>query len=223
MPAAPTYVLRYFPIIGRGEPARILLAAAGVEWAEEHPDWPQAKADQPFGHLPVLIEKTEGRPDLVVSESGAIERFLARTYGLVPADPRQAVVQEQLRDLLADATNAFFEHVVADKEGAGAALQQKKRDEYEALLDMAIAHQTALLRQNGDTGRMFGAELSYADIAAYAFFKSQLTFCASLRPDLPARLRPRLTPEIARLVAAVEADPKIASYMSASESLAALL
>ncbi|KAJ2820530.1 hypothetical protein GGI24_004459, partial [Coemansia furcata] len=93
----PSFIFRYFNTIGFGETSRLLLTAAKVDWTEEHPEWPQEKPNQPFGRLPVLIERcTDGSPDLVLSESATIERYLARTYGFLPMDPRQAALQEQL-------------------------------------------------------------------------------------------------------------------------------
>ncbi|KAJ2626662.1 hypothetical protein H4R22_004730, partial [Coemansia sp. RSA 1290] len=57
MSDSPRYTLRYFDRIGVAEGSRILLTAAGVEWKEEHPEWPQEKPNQPFGRMPVLVEK----------------------------------------------------------------------------------------------------------------------------------------------------------------------
>ncbi|KAJ2687083.1 hypothetical protein H4R19_006660, partial [Coemansia spiralis] len=56
--ASPSFVLRYFDLAGRAEASRLLLTAANVEWTDEHPEWPAEKANQPFGVLPVLVEKS---------------------------------------------------------------------------------------------------------------------------------------------------------------------
>lgn len=50
--------LRYFPIYGRGEAIRIALKVAGVDVQDEvvtFEDWPNQKANQEFGRLPVLL------------------------------------------------------------------------------------------------------------------------------------------------------------------------
>ncbi|KAJ1956631.1 hypothetical protein GGI12_005259, partial [Dipsacomyces acuminosporus] len=87
MSAAPSYTLRYFNTAGISETIRLLLTAANASWTEEHPEWPQAKDQQPFGRLPVLVETSaEGKVDMVLSESKVIERYLARTYGFLPTD-----------------------------------------------------------------------------------------------------------------------------------------
>ncbi|KAJ2422350.1 hypothetical protein GGF41_003537, partial [Coemansia sp. RSA 2531] len=162
-----SYVFRYFNTIGYGETTRLLLTAAKVEWTEEHPEWPQEKSNQPFGRLPVLIEQSiDGSPDLVLSESTTIERYLARTYGFLPMDPRQAALQEQLRDRQNDVLLTFREYMsVPDsaKEGVYA--------KFEGLLDRVISIHTGLLRENGNTGYSFGPSLSYADMAMYTFMK----------------------------------------------------
>ncbi|KAJ2331957.1 hypothetical protein GGH91_006287, partial [Coemansia sp. RSA 2671] len=94
-----SFTLRYFNTAGLAETIRLLLTAANVDWTEEHPEWPAEKSNQPFGRLPVLIQKSDdGEADFVISESVTIERYLARTYGFLPADPRKAALQEQIRD-----------------------------------------------------------------------------------------------------------------------------
>jgi len=69
--------LYYFPIAGRGELIRLICAAGGLEIDEGKPDAELKKADyaSPSG-LPLLKHG-----DLKISQSGAIEKYLA---GLVP-------------------------------------------------------------------------------------------------------------------------------------------
>ncbi|PIA18619.1 hypothetical protein COEREDRAFT_38719, partial [Coemansia reversa NRRL 1564] len=165
----PSYILRYFDAIGLGESIKLLLTAANIEWTDEHPEWPQEKPNQPFGRLPVLIEKsTDGSPDFVICESGNIERYLARTYGLLPADLRKAALQEQLRDQMMDVVIAFsgYSRSISEED------KKAKKEAFEEIFEKFIALLTKILQDNGSTGRLFGDSLSYADISIYTFFKN---------------------------------------------------
>ncbi|KAJ2898028.1 hypothetical protein IWW38_001530 [Coemansia aciculifera] len=214
-----SYTFRYFPVIGYGETSRLLLTAAKVEWTEENPEWPEEKPNQPFGRLPVLLEhSSDGGPDVVLSESGTIERYLARTYGFLPVDPSQAALQEQIRDRQVDTLLAFSNSMFV-KESAKEEVYAK----FEYLLDMFISTQTELLRKNGDTGRSFGTTLSYADIATYAFMKLFLIHCVQFSEVVPKLFKAKLTPELVKLAATVEADPLLAAYVEAKSSIAALV
>ncbi|KAJ1752829.1 hypothetical protein IW139_005105 [Coemansia sp. RSA 353] len=213
-----SYTLRYFDAIGLAESSRILLTAAGVEWTEEHPEWPQEKPNQPHGRLPVLVEKsTDGSPDFVICESTNIERYLARTYGFLPADLKQAALQEQIRDLISDVLSLFFTQVQCKDKDDKAEFQTK----FEGLLETLIKVQTKLLKDNGNTGRMFGDKLSYADIITYGLYIKLVVGFVRFNADIADNVKSKLTPEIVKLISAVESDPLVAKYKSRGGSLVA--
>ncbi|KAJ2279972.1 hypothetical protein GGH19_004281 [Coemansia sp. RSA 1807] len=212
-----SYILRYFDGIGISEATRLLLTAANVEWTEEHPEWPQEKANQPYGRMPVLIEKAvDGETDFVICESGSIERYLARKYGFIPADLKQAALQEQLRDLMFDVNHAL----------AGRLSSKCKEDrvesekKFEDLLALVIKEQTKLITSNDNSGHLFGDSLSYADIVLYGFYKNLLQSVVVLLPDVADIVRTMLTPEVLNLISAVESDPKVVKHTSKGNSLA---
>ncbi|KAJ1790304.1 hypothetical protein LPJ62_002000 [Coemansia sp. RSA 2167] len=214
------YILRYFDSTGLAESSRILLTAAGVEWTEEHPEWPQEKPNQPHGRMPVLIEKTtDDSPDFVICESSNIERYLARTYGFLPVDFKQAALQEQVRDLISDVNGLFTSYVYCQNANDRAMLFAK----FESLLDTLIETQTTLLKDNGSTGRMFGNSLSYADIVAYGFYINILINAAQFKPDIANLIKPKLTPELVKLISTVEFDPLIEKHKSKDGSLVAVV
>ncbi|KAJ2502037.1 hypothetical protein GGH96_001437 [Coemansia sp. RSA 1972] len=219
-PSNASYTLRYFDVIGLAESSRILLTAAGVEWADEHPEWPQEKPNQPHGRLPVLIEKsTDGSPDFVICESGNIERYLARTYGFLPADHKQAALQEQIRDLISDVGNLVTGYVQSKNEENKTELFTK----FEGLLETLIKVQTNLLKDNDNTGRLFGDKLSYADIIAYGFYMNMLVNFVKFKADIVDIIKPKLTPEIVKLISTVETDPLVAKHKSRGGSLVAVV
>ncbi|KAJ2008090.1 hypothetical protein GGI04_001269 [Coemansia thaxteri] len=213
------YTLRYFGVIGYGETSRLLLTAANVDWNEENPEWPAEKPNQPFGRLPVLIEKrADGKADFVLSESGTIERYLARTFGFLPADLQLAAQQEQLRDVQMDVLLAIRAHMMTKED-----LIEETTAKLEQLLDKLMSAQTELLRQNGNTGRLFGSTLSYADISAYAFLKLVFVHLPKYTELAPKMVKAKLTPEIAKLASTVEADPLLAAHTSTADKIASLV
>ncbi|KAJ2830044.1 hypothetical protein GGI24_001998 [Coemansia furcata] len=210
---------RYFKVAGFGETSRLLLTAAQVEWIEENPEWPQEKPNQPFGRLPVLIEQSaDSSPDLILSESATIERYIARTYGFLPADPRQAALQEQLRDRLNDVILAYFVPKSVNDE-AKAEAQAK----FEGLLDKLVTVNSELLRKSGNNGHLFGSTLSLADIATYAFLWMFLVKPMEALEDSPQLVKAKLTPELAKLAVTVEADPLLKAYAAKNGTRADLV
>ncbi|KAJ2728953.1 hypothetical protein H4S00_000724 [Coemansia sp. D1744] len=215
-----SYTLRYFDIVGLAESSRILLTAAGVEWTDEHPEWPQEKSNQPHGRMPVLVEKsTDDSPDFVICESSNIERYLARTYGFLPADLKQAALQEQIRDLSTDVIALFASHIHCKSEDDKTEFLTK----FEGLLETLIKVQTKLLKDNGNTGRMFGDKLSYADIVTYGFYMTTLVSFAKFRAEIVDIIKPKLTPELVKLISVVESDPLVVKHKSRGGSLAAVV
>ncbi|KAJ2805998.1 hypothetical protein H4R20_001867 [Coemansia guatemalensis] len=214
-----SYILRYFDLIGRGETCRLLLAAGEVDWVEEHPEWPQDKEKQPFGRLPVLIEKSADGSELVLSESSTIERYLGRIFGLLPADPRASAIQEQMCDRQADIIAACLVYAQVTAE------EDKKM--YLANIDdlftrMAKSHME-ILSANNCKSHLFGDKLSFADISLYAFYKMMGMYMGCYLKDAVKITKEKVTPEIVHLLASIEAEPLLASHLSKCESLAARL
>ncbi|KAJ2493293.1 hypothetical protein IWW37_000756 [Coemansia sp. RSA 2050] len=205
-----SYIFRYFDTIGLGETIRLLLTAAKVDWTEENPEWPQEKANQPFGRLPVLIERSaDGSPDFVLSESSTIERYLARTYGFLPIDPRGAALQEQLRDRQIDLIMSFRGHLTLSDSA-----KEEAYAKFEGLLDKMVNIHTAILRENGNTGYSFGSKLSYTDMAMYSFMKMFVIQFVQYSEKVPKLFKAKLTPELIKMASTLEADPLLEAYVS---------
>ncbi|KAI8321835.1 hypothetical protein GQ54DRAFT_171401 [Martensiomyces pterosporus] len=206
-----SYVFRYFGSQGIGETIRLLLTAAKVDWVEERTEWPQEKDNQPFKHLPVLLEKnSKDDIEFILSESQVIERYIARKFGLVPSDLQLASRQEQLRDQLAEVWLIHIEYCKATgprKE----ALVEKYETEARTLVEV----HSRILRENGSNGHYIGDAISYIDLAAYAFFKFfRHEGSRALEKQLNL-FAPDNAPEFSRLVEAVEAEPALEPYFAA--------
>uniref|UniRef100_A0A914DCF6 Glutathione S-transferase n=1 Tax=Acrobeloides nanus TaxID=290746 RepID=A0A914DCF6_9BILA len=101
------YKLYYLNFEGRGEPIRLLFHYAGVPFEDCRigvQDWKDTwKAKMPFGRVPVL--EIDG---VMLPESHAIGRYLAKNFGLVGADDLEAA---QIDALLSHFEEFFKESI----------------------------------------------------------------------------------------------------------------
>lgn len=104
---------------GRAETTRLLLAAAEASYRDTRfdssafagPDargncslsFAEFKAKSPFGQVPVLL--IDG--SVHIAQSRAIERFVARRFGLFGATPLQSAQIDATAELLRDLQDAF--------------------------------------------------------------------------------------------------------------------
>ncbi|KAJ1665782.1 hypothetical protein IW140_003297 [Coemansia sp. RSA 1813] len=202
-----SYVFRYFNTPGFGEATRLMLLASNSKWTEENPEWPQAKPDQPFGRLPVLVEKyADGSPDFVVSESGTIERYLARTLGFFPSDPKQATLQEQLRDQMTDITILCMQI----RNGANDTIKEKLAELFVKLKEIM----PKALENNGSSVSPQSNGLTYIDFVVYSFFKALLPHCIEKMPEYTDSFKNMWSPEVKKLIANVNAEPSLQSRVA---------
>uniref|UniRef100_A0A2R8MC31 Glutathione S-transferase P n=1 Tax=Callithrix jacchus TaxID=9483 RepID=A0A2R8MC31_CALJA len=98
----PPYTVVYFPVRGRCEAMRMLLADQGQSWKEEvvsMETWQQGslKASCLYGQLPKFQDG-----DLTLYQSNAILRHLGRTLGLYGKDQREAAMVDVVNDGVED-------------------------------------------------------------------------------------------------------------------------
>ncbi|KAJ2003281.1 hypothetical protein GGI04_001268 [Coemansia thaxteri] len=218
--AAPSYILRYFPVAALAETSRLLLTAAKADWKEENPEWPAEKPNQPFGRLPVLIEKgaEDDGSDFVLSESATIERYLARTFGFIPTDLKQAARQEQFRDQHIDIITAFFVSLKSSE-----AAREEMLENFNEMLDKIIELQTNLVRNNARSNYLFGSSLSYADMVTYAFYRLLFMYAVTHQAAIGPHVASKLTPEIKTFLGNMDAEPMFEKHLSSSGCLAPYL
>ncbi|GJJ76151.1 hypothetical protein EMPS_08510 [Entomortierella parvispora] len=94
------FEVHYFGFHALAGTTRSILAVAGADfksaipaegtWAAEH------KAKAPFGYMPLLRETSpDGKHTLLISESEAIERYLARKFGLLGKNGYEELIINQ--------------------------------------------------------------------------------------------------------------------------------
>ncbi|VDM18707.1 unnamed protein product [Hydatigera taeniaeformis] len=99
----PTSNLLYFNVRGRGELIRLVLNAAEKDFEDvrvSNAEWPSLKPQMPFNQLPVLeVTKSNGEK-VMLTESLAIARLLARTFGLYGDDAAEVYLIERMNSLV---------------------------------------------------------------------------------------------------------------------------
>lgn len=92
------FTFHYFEFHGLGTCARALLCFGEAQWdnkLQSMDDWPQIKDTTAFGTLPVLIEtNTVTGETFEIPDSGAIERYLAKKFGLLGDTPREQTLND---------------------------------------------------------------------------------------------------------------------------------
>merc|ERR1712179_496453 len=95
------YVLNYFPVTGRAEPTRLMFHFSGVKFTDNqipHSEWSQLKTDVkrfPLAQLPTLEVD-----DVVICQSGAINRYVARQLGCYGSNELERALIDQIVETL---------------------------------------------------------------------------------------------------------------------------
>jgi len=155
--------LIYFNGKGRAEPARLILAHAGVDYEDhriEFSDWPNLKPTLPFGQVPVL--EVEGK---TIAQSNAIYRFLARRYNLAGKSEFEEAEADMIVGVMGDAFDGFVACLLEGKMKRNDEVRQKmlieefKTKTLPAHLDVM---QKVLDEKKGKY--LVGSDLTWADL-----------------------------------------------------------
>lgn len=194
----PSYKLTYFNGKGRGECARMLFAAAGVEFDDnrvEFADWPALKPNTPLGSLPVL-----NVDDKVVATSQAINRYLAREFKLYGQNLEETacidMVCEVVLEIFTDMIGYSFEKDEKAKEEKGKKLYLETAPKLNAYLEKKLGSNTFFV----------GSTLTLADIWFYVVMEMFM---------VPGKSDDALDkfPKLKALKDRVAANEKIAAYI----------
>ncbi|HZF49011.1 MAG TPA: glutathione S-transferase family protein [Polyangiaceae bacterium] len=168
MTTTKTLELLYFPIRGRAEPARLLLAYVGRQYTDTAitmDRWPSLKPTLTFGQMPVLIER-EGERETQIPQSMAIVRHLAREHDLYGANEAERTMCDVVTEKLVEWRNAFnqvayFPRFAKDKEAIAKYMAESLPKE-RAIFDR-------LLTESAGRGSQFfvGSSLTFVDILVF--------------------------------------------------------
>ncbi|KAG9467289.1 hypothetical protein GDO78_015227 [Eleutherodactylus coqui] len=190
------YVITYFPLRGRAEVIRMLLADQGASWTEEEvqtADWFGGESDLKqqavFGQLPQFKDG-----DFVLYQSNSILRYLGRKYGISGGSNQESALIDMVNDGVEDLRVKYIRFVFFEFETG--------KEKYESELAKHLSAFERILSQNcNGTKYVVGDKISYADYNLLDLLHWQLHFfpdCVSSFPLLTAFMdrissRPKLS------------------------------
>ncbi|KAF9296953.1 hypothetical protein BGZ88_011515 [Linnemannia elongata] len=208
-----TFQLLYFPLHGRGELVRNLLAYSGAHWEELAVDWPVQKPKTPFQVAPVVYEHTASGSVLELAESNAIERYLSRKYNLLGSNIWEENLVNQYYHNAEGLIQAFALRVV----GAApeARIDEANRFYAEVLSKFVSIHEDHL-KQNGDNGHYVGNSTTLADLKVVQTLDRILLLVP--KGGVPVPISKELTPSLWKVKEAVERNASYASWKKSQRS-----
>lgn len=195
--------LTYFDFHGgRGEPARLALAIAGIAFEDDRvpfADWKRRKADTPFGGLPVL--EVGGA---IVAQSNGINRYVGKLADMYPTDPWQAALCDEVMDAVEE---------IGSKIAATFDLpEEQKRAQRQALVEGPISRYLVRLQQRLDAqgGRYFaGGRLSVADLKVFVWVRH---LKSGKLDHIPSDLTDRVAPALVEHCKHIKSHPGVTAY-----------
>jgi glutathione S-transferase len=197
------YKLTYFDIDGgRGEPVRIALHAAGIEFDDKRvsfPDFMEMREGLRFNAVPVMEFD-----DVTATQSNALCRYIGKLGGLYPEDALQALYCDEVLDVIEDLTCRIQPTLFLKGDE-----QRKAREE------LADGWMTVFLRGLGELlerggGQYFAdSRLTVADLKV--LFQTRWLRSGTL-DHVPADLVDRVAPNLVEHQARVEGDPVVKAY-----------
>lgn len=173
MSTSPQYEVLYFPIRGRAESIRLLLHYTATPFADTPvSDWPALKGKTPLGQVPILIDRS-GAAELVVPQSAAIMRHLARTLGAYGENEREHVLTDIVAETVQDARAKFTPVAFAARYNPPAETIEKYWSE--GLPHICALLENLLSRSTQPSAGLFvGAKPTYADLMVFDLLDSHL-------------------------------------------------
>jgi len=195
--------LTYFDFHGgRGEPARLALSMGGVPFVDDRipiAEWPERKGDTPFGSVPIL--QADGK---TLTQSNAINRYVAKLTGLYPSDFWQAALCDEAMDAVEDVINQIASTLFLPDE--------EKKAKREALTEGMFPLYLKRLSENlaASGGRYFADDrLTIADLKV-AMLTRQLT--SGILEHIPTDFVEGVAPDLLGHFERVMKDPSIKAY-----------
>lgn len=193
--------LLYFNVRGRGELIRLVLNAAEKDFEDvrvSNAEWPSLKPQMPFNQLPVLeVTKSNGEK-VMLTESLAIARLLARTFGLYGDDAAEVYLIERMNSL----TSSLLEEIYA--------LGLKKVDSFKKLVEAEHVREymdaiEMALKERKNTF-IAGSQVTLADLQAIVLLDTMDKFLPNTRYECRDELE-KIKDNV------IKAKPGIARYL----------
>ncbi|XP_062823176.1 glutathione S-transferase P isoform X1 [Anolis carolinensis] len=191
------YTLTYFPIRGRGETTRMLLADQKQEWSEDvvtREIWQKGdlKKSCVFGQVPRFQDG-----DFVLVQSNAILRHLARNHGLYGQDAREATLLDMVNDGVED-LRVKYSRLIYQNYEAG------KAEYIEALPAQLRPFENLLAQNDGGKGFIVGKKISFVDYNLLDILQLHLVLAPNCLDSFPL---------LAAYVQRLNARPHLKTYL----------
>ncbi|XP_073444337.1 glutathione S-transferase P 1-like [Dendrobates tinctorius] len=197
------YTLTYFPVRGRAESIRLLLADQGASWTEnaiQMADWFSGKSDikkkAVFGQLPQFQHG-----DFVLYQSNSILRYLGRVYGISGSSNQESALIDMVNDGVEDLRLKYGRLIFYEYETC--------KEKYIADLPNHLSAFERILSNNSNgTKFVVGDKISYADYNLLDILQNHL----DLDPKCLASF-----PLLSAYVERVASRPKLSQYLKSEE------
>ena len=187
---------------GRGEPIRIALHAAGIEFEDERLSFEQfgkMRQGTPFNALPVL--SIDGAD---VTQTNSLLRYVGKMTDLYPTDNLQALYCDEVMSAFEDVNH----HVGRTLFLQGDELRLAREKLVDGWLTIFIKGLDKLLARGG--GEYFADnQLTVADLKAFVQVRS---LRAGILDHVPIDLVDRLAPALVKHQGRIEADARVVAY-----------
>lgn len=196
------YKLTYFDFSGgRGEPIRIALHAAGIDF-EDHrisfDEFLKTREQMRFNCTPVLdIDGVE------VTQSNAMLRYVGKMAGLYPEDATQALYCDEAMDAVED----LLHQIVSTFGLEGDALKAARQKLVDGWLTIFVTGLGEILERGGDY--IADNRLTVADLKVYVQTRS---LRSGTLDHVPTDLVDRLAPNLVEHEERIANDPVVTSY-----------
>ncbi|CAC5396276.1 HPGDS [Mytilus coruscus] len=158
----PVYKLYYFPVRGRAELSRLLLAVAGKDYEDiriSFDEWPKKKSTIPTGQMPTF--DVDGQ---LLCQSLTIARYIAREYGYAGKSNMEQALVDQVVDTASDYLGEYFKCYFAPEETKKEAIEKYLKESTPKTL---TCFNKWLEQNDGGKGFFVGSSMTMADLAVY--------------------------------------------------------
>ncbi|KAG7272441.1 hypothetical protein CRUP_031368 [Coryphaenoides rupestris] len=193
------YTLTYFACKGRCGAMKIMMAGQGQTWTENlvnFDDWKTGdlKSTCVFGQLPKFEDGA-----LVLFQSHAIMRYLARKHGAYGADDTEATLIDMMNDGVEDLRLKYLKLIYQEYD-TGKDAYLKDLPNHLALFEAVMV--------KANTGFLVGKKVSFADYNLLDLLLNHLVLCPSCLKSFPS---------LAEFVKKMSAEPKIKALLESAD------
>ncbi|KAG4099625.1 hypothetical protein H8356DRAFT_1423646 [Neocallimastix lanati (nom. inval.)] len=208
----------YFPMQGRAEYVRLVLAFAKADWESKNvEDWAKEKTSTKgllFKQVPMLIETTASGDEHRLVQTGTIIRYLAKKFKLGSEDNFKNALLDSYFEGIYEIINKLFVHIFSTKK------EEKDKIPENILKDESlkslISSIEEILKSNGSNGYFMGKKSTYVDVVAFGLIDSFIKF-----PGIEDKLFSKeKTPNLIKVYEHISKNPEIKAYLKSDKRFA---